>query len=138
MVVIDAEAEKRFEAPVEPATNAPALPQAPATGLLSSNLDLQRVIVWTEPVTRSEILRDVVSAAHRSEPALEPETALRLLQGREAQGSMFLNDGVALPHVRVPKLRRPLPVLGLVHGGVIDVTTEARPIGAGVRPALSR
>ena len=40
---------------------------------------------------------------------------------------MFLNEGVALPHVRVPKLGRPLPVLGLVHGGVIDVKTE-RPI----------
>jgi PTS system nitrogen regulatory IIA component len=40
---------------------------------------------------------------------------------------MFLNEGVALPHVRVPGLRRSLPVLGLVHGGVIDVRTE-RPI----------
>jgi PTS system nitrogen regulatory IIA component len=40
---------------------------------------------------------------------------------------MFLNEGVALPHVRVPGLVRPVPVLGLVRGGVIDVTTE-RPI----------
>jgi len=37
---------------------------------------------------------------------------------------MFLNEGVALPHVRIPKLRRSLPVLGLVQGGVIDVTTQ--------------
>jgi PTS system nitrogen regulatory IIA component len=78
-------------------------------------------------VTREEILRDVVKAAHLAEPGLDPQAALRMLQAREAQGSMFLNEGVALPHVRVPNLSRTLPVLGLVHGGVIDVTTQ-RPI----------
>ena len=128
VVVIDAEAEKRFEEPADATQGSPSpLPQTPATGLLSSMLELERVIVWTEPVTREEILRDVVNAAHGSDPALDPEAALGLLKGREAQGSMFLNEGVAVPHVRVPKLRRPLPVLGLVHGGVIDVATE-RPI----------
>ena len=130
IVVIDAEAEQRFSATAggETAPAAPPVsPQTPPTGLLSSTLDLGRIIVWTEPVTREEILRDVVNAAFRAEPALDSQGALKLLQAREQQGSMFLNEGVALPHVRVPKLRRPLPVLGLVHGGVIDVKTE-RPI----------
>ncbi len=132
VVVIDAEAEERFNAPAEAvapsvATAPSNSSQAPHTGLLSSALDVQRIIVWTEPVTREEILRNVVQAAQRAEPTLDPQATLRLLQAREAQGSMFLNEGIALPHVRIPNLRRTLPVLGLVHGGVIDVTTQ-RPI----------
>jgi mannitol/fructose-specific phosphotransferase system IIA component (Ntr-type) len=129
IVVIDAEAAEHVKAAGEApaATAAPASPQAPHTGLLSAALDPGRVIVWTEPITREEILRDVVKAAHQAEPALDPQEALGMLQAREALGSMFLNEGVALPHVRIPNLRRSLAVLGLVHGGVIDVTTE-RPI----------
>jgi len=131
VVVIDAEAEERFKELENGNGEAPAkampVKQAPATGLLTSSLEPGRVIVWTEPVTREEILRDVVTAAHRAEPALDMAATLKLLQAREAQGSMFLNEGVALPHVRVPGLSRVLPVLGLVHGGVIDVQTE-RPI----------
>jgi two-component system sensor histidine kinase KdpD len=129
VVVIDAEAEERFKDAAEAvAAAAPtASPQAPATGALSSVLDPMRVIVWTEPVTREEILRDVVNAAHRAAPELDPSAVLRLLQARETQGSMFLNEGVALPHVRVPNLSLTVPILGLVHGGVIDVATE-RPI----------
>ncbi|HUO09383.1 MAG TPA: PTS sugar transporter subunit IIA [Phycisphaerae bacterium] len=131
VVVIDAEAEERFkdaaEAVASAATTPAASPQAPATGALSSVLDPTRVIVWTEPVTREEILRDVVNAAHRAAPELDPQAVLRLLHARETQGSMFLNEGVALPHVRVPNLSATVPILGLVRGGVIDVATE-RPI----------
>ena len=129
IVVIDAEAAEHLKEAAEAAAAAapPVSPQTPHTGLLSTALDPGRVIVWTEPLTREEILRDVVTAAHQAEPTLDLQAALRLLQAREAQGSMFLNEGVALPHVRVPGLRRSLPVLGLVHGGVIDVRTE-RPI----------
>jgi len=128
IVVIDAEADEHLKAPADaPASGAaasPVSPQTPHTGLLTAALDPGRVIVWTEPVTREEILRDVVNAAHQAEPSLDAPAALRLLQAREAQGSMFLNEGVALPHVRIPNLRKTLPVLGLVQGGVIDVTTQ--------------
>ncbi len=127
VVVIDAALEERFNhAPDNglPSAPGPAPTQAPPTGLLCSALDRTRILLWTEPVTREEILRDIVVAAQRADPALDPHDALQRLQSREAEGSMFLNEGLALPHVRIPGLRRHLPVLGLVHGGVIDVATE--------------
>jgi two-component system, OmpR family, sensor histidine kinase KdpD len=129
VVVIDAQkAERLAETPdgVQPASSTTTAPfgQVPKTGLLSSALGPSRTLVWTEPVTREEILRDIVRAAHNAEPTLDAPAAMSLLQAREAQGSMFLNEGVALPHVRIPQLRRSLAVFGLVHGGVIDVTTE--------------
>lgn len=129
VVVIDAEAQERFGEPEDGVAAEPKPPvrPAPQTGQLSASLDPGRVIVWTEPVTREEILRDIVQAAKRSAPALDERAAIRLLEAREAQGSMFLNEGVALPHVRMAGLKRTLAVLGLVHGGVIDVQTE-RPI----------
>jgi two-component system sensor histidine kinase KdpD len=127
VVVIDAAAEERFTESTETAAaavnNVNSRP-APATGLLSSALEPGRVIIWTEPVTREEILRDIVNTAHRADSSLDPAAALRLLHAREQQGSMFLNEGVALPHVRIPGLRRALPIVGLVHGGVIDQATE--------------
>jgi two-component system sensor histidine kinase KdpD len=131
VVVIDAQAEQRFaEAAAAPgATSEVPRPTsaAPSTGVLSAALTLDRIIVWTEPMTREEILRDIARTAHQAEPALDLQEALRALEAREAQGSMFLNEGVALPHVRIGKLSRPLAILGLVHGGTIDIQTE-RPI----------
>ena len=35
-----------------------------------------RILVWNEPVTREEILRDVVKAACRAEPSLEFKTGV--------------------------------------------------------------
>ena len=106
VVVIDAEAEERFKEPADGGGRGGTSRFAAGTAYriaFRRHSIAGRVIVWTEPVTREEILRDVVNAAHRAEPSLDPQAALRLLQAREAQGSMFLNEGVALPHVRVPE-----------------------------------
>jgi two-component system, OmpR family, sensor histidine kinase KdpD len=128
IVVIDAQREKSPEDAADSTEQAEpvlsATPQAPATGILSSVLSSTQVIIWKEAVTREEILRDVVAAAQIAEPSLKTEAALRLLREREAEGSMFLNEGIALPHVRMDGLSRSLAVLGVVHGGVVDVRTE--------------
>jgi len=127
IVVIDAEAEGKFaesNGDVEKSATRPVSTSAPATGLLSAALDPSRILIWSEPVTREEILREVVKTAQRGDPSLDTQAALKSLQARESQGSMFLNEGIALPHVRVESLSRTVPVLGLVHAGVIDVNTD--------------
>jgi len=133
IVIIDAQTPAVDETPIptvptaRPAGAAPATAQSPATGNLSAALSAQRIVIWDEPVTKEEILRDVVRAAQTGDPTMDPALALRLLKERETQGSMFLNEGVALPHVRMAGIARTLPVLGIVHGGVIDATT-AHPV----------
>ncbi len=130
VVVIDAQIEDRTNISLDTAiaaatsstTTAPSQP--PRTGVLSSNLDLNHIVLWSTPVTREKILHDVVETAHRADPSLDAPAALRLLQAREAQGSMFLNEGVALPHARIPGLKKSLIILGLPHGGVIDVASD--------------
>jgi mannitol/fructose-specific phosphotransferase system IIA component (Ntr-type) len=49
---------------------------------------------------------------------------LEAIDSREAQGSTFLNEGVAFPHVRIQGLSAPFMALGLPRAGVSDVATD--------------
>jgi len=53
-------------------------------------------------------------------PELDAEGVLRGLELRERDGSTFLDEGVALPHVRVVGLVEPRVALGVPRAGVID------------------
>jgi len=57
------------------------------------------------------------------------DALLGKLQDREAQGSTFLNEGLALPHARIEGLDRPQLALGISHGGIPDAGA-ANPIEA--------
>jgi two-component system sensor histidine kinase KdpD len=48
---------------------------------------------------------------------------VELLRQREAQGSTFLKEDLALPHARVEGLMKPLVTLGLTHQGILDTPT---------------
>ena len=49
------------------------------------------------------------------------EKALEAVLGREREGSTFLNEGIALPHARVPDLSEPRVALGIPRAGVAGV-----------------
>ncbi len=82
------------------------------------------MLIWDRPVTRDQVFRNIVKAAKLKDPTLDADTLLHRLMEREAQGSTFLNEGVALPHVRMEAVRESMAVLGLAHAGVSDVKTE--------------
>jgi mannitol/fructose-specific phosphotransferase system IIA component (Ntr-type) len=60
-------------------------------------------------------------------PGVAIDDVLARLGEREQQGSTFLNEGVALPHARLPGLTTPRVAVGLTHAGVLDAPTE-RPV----------
>lgn len=91
---------------------------------LSDFLDVRQILIWQEPVSKAQVMRDLVHAFVKSNPALDPEFLLQRVQERETQGSTFLNEGVALPHARIENLEKPLVALGLTHAGILDVFTE--------------
>jgi two-component system sensor histidine kinase KdpD len=119
VVVVDAESE-------EP-THATAPLGKP--GSLSSLLTPERIIIWEDAISRSDVIHRLASAIVASTPGLSEEMILNKLAEREAQGSTFLNEGVALPHARLESLLSPQVALGLTHGGVLDAPTE-KPIEA--------
>jgi two-component system sensor histidine kinase KdpD len=96
----------------------------PEQRALSRMLSPGRIVIWNEPVDKEGVLREMAS---RVGPEAGNETADSLLEAidrREAQGSTFLNEGVAFPHIRIEGLAAPFMALGLTRAGVSDVATD--------------
>jgi two-component system sensor histidine kinase KdpD len=128
IVVIDADKRREEETP-DSASAPPAAEQSPEERkpmpvTLSSLLGLGQVLIWERPVTRHQIFREIAKAAKLKDPTLDTGGLIQRLIEREDQGSTFLNEGTALPHVRMEALREFIAVLGIAHAGVSDVTTE--------------
>jgi two-component system, OmpR family, sensor histidine kinase KdpD len=103
----------------------PEQPKAPEMALsLSALLSPGRIIIWDGPVSRGQVLDGLVRAAATGWDTDQIHRAMEAIHHRESQGSTFLNEGVALPHARVPGLPSPRVSMGLCRAGVVDVPTE--------------
>lgn len=131
VVVVDSESQERLagEAPAASASAGASAARPAAAGTLSRLLSEKRIIVWDDPVSRDTIRQKLTDAVVSTTPGLNRESVLRKLAEREAQGSTYLNEGVALPHARLEELMSPQVALGLTHAGVLDAPTE-KPIEA--------
>ncbi len=90
---------------------------------ITTLLNEQGVIVFNDPVTKAHVLSalvDLVSHVH----ALDTTDVLNRVMERESQGSTFLNEGVALPHARIPGLPTAIAAIGITRGGLLDVNTD--------------
>jgi two-component system sensor histidine kinase KdpD len=96
---------------------------------LTRLLKTERIRLWNDPMSKKQVLRELAEAAIDGHPGVKSDDVLKKLAEREAQGSTFLNEGVALPHARLDGLSRPLIALGLTHAGVLDAPTD-KPIEA--------
>ena len=130
VVVVDAESD---EATVQSAAASKPKPvdgKRPASaGSLSAVLSPDRVLIWDEPVQGNDVRRQLVEAIARTTPGLNKVRVIQKLADREAMGSTYLNEGVALPHARLEELTTPQVALGLTHAGLLDAGTE-KPIEA--------
>jgi two-component system sensor histidine kinase KdpD len=138
VVVVDAESDEAMSIPMTATPQAAAAPPKPTApengrsvapppakpGPLADLLTPQRIVVWDEPVAKRDVLRRLTEAIDGALAPVTPSQALDALQAREQQGSTFLNEGVALPHARVPGLTAPQVALGVTHAGVLDAPTD--------------
>jgi two-component system, OmpR family, sensor histidine kinase KdpD len=92
--------------------------------VLSQWLSPRRVVIWDTAIGRETVLRILASTIWREAGIRDPEGLFEAIMKREAQGSTFLNEGVAFPHVRIAGLAAPIIALGLTKGGVADVAAE--------------
>jgi len=106
--------------PTAPETKAPPVRQT----ALSLPLSARRIIIWDVPVQKEAVLRTLAAAMGKDNGIKDLEGLYADIIKREEQGSTFLNEGVAFPHVRVNGLQKPLIALGLTRQGVSDVATE--------------
>jgi mannitol/fructose-specific phosphotransferase system IIA component (Ntr-type) len=87
------------------------------------------VVIWDQPVSRDNALRRLVDSLNKDSLGSALEGLFDKILEREEQGSTFLNEGVAFPHVRIEGLADPLVALGLTKKGISDISTE-KPIEA--------
>jgi two-component system sensor histidine kinase KdpD len=137
VVVVDAETEERtngeFTEGALPSVGTASATAAPTfarpAGTLSRLLSPDRIIIWDDAVSRTDVRDRLVKAVTSNGSPLRADEVLKKLAEREEQGSTFLNEGVALPHARFDSLMSPQVALGLTHGGILDAPTE-KPIEA--------
>ncbi len=96
----------------------------PGQRVLSHLLSPGRIVIWDKPVDKEGVLRALASTVGSAAGSVTVESLLEAIDRREAQGSTFLNEGVAFPHVRVAGLAAPFLALGLTRAGVSDVATK--------------
>ena len=123
VVVVDSQAEERMKGDTP---ERGARPSGTGGGgvLLGDMLDAGRIVVWETPVSKQQVLEGLVAALAGGNPEVDARGAIEGLTAREGQGSMFLNEGVALPHARVAGLTRSHVALGLTHAGVVDAPAD--------------
>jgi two-component system sensor histidine kinase KdpD len=128
VVVVDAEADEKLasEIAAETAAGSPATPSEPrrATGPVGGMLTPGRIVIWDHPVSKQDILERMVAAIKAEGVAIDVASVVNRLREREARGSTFLNEGVALPHARIDELEGPQIALGLTQAGVLDAPTD--------------
>jgi two-component system sensor histidine kinase KdpD len=102
----------------------PASPAEESGATLSQLLSPQSIVIWNEPVTREDLLRQLTDAAWCDHAADQRLKKIEAVLEREQQGSTFFNEGVAFPHARIAGLKGSCVALGLTRGGVSDVTND--------------
>ena len=91
---------------------------------LSSVLQPHHIVIWQAPVARAEVLRRLVECLAPAGGPWDVDAVLAKIEERERLGSTFMNQGLALPHIRLAGLGAPLMALGLTHGGISDLSGE--------------
>jgi len=124
IIVVDAESEERRSTDFVEPTGSDAMSGIRPAGTLSRLLTPQRIVIWEDPASREDVRMRLVNTIVSTVSGLSTQTVMEKLAEREAQGSTFLNEGIALPHARLDKLESPQVALGLTRSGLLDVVTE--------------
>jgi two-component system sensor histidine kinase KdpD len=133
VIVLDTREERPISSSLQPEIPEEELAGRPAGAagappaerqVLSRWLSPRRVVIWDAAVEKETVLRILASTIGREAGIDDPEGLFESVMKRETQGSTFLNEGVAFPHVRMAGLAAPVVALGLTKGGVADEATE--------------
>lgn len=100
-----------------------------AAGRLADALLESRVLLFDQPVTKAEVLRQLVELIAKERHEINTEWVMAAIARREDLGSTFLNESVAVPHARIDGLDKVEIALAVTRGGIMDIGSE-RPLEA--------
>jgi two-component system sensor histidine kinase KdpD len=101
----------------------------PGVIALSSLIPKHRIFIWRDPLSKTEAIGQLVKACSYDMPVISQEKLSEAVFDREAQGSTFFTEGIALPHARISGLQESIAAMGIAPQGVTDheagITVEA-------------
>ena len=92
--------------------------------LISNLVRLDRILFFDVGIAKDEVLRKLATCIARDDAAISVDKVLEAIKFREAQGSTFLNEGIAFPHGKVPHLEHFELAIAVTREGLLDVATE--------------
>jgi mannitol/fructose-specific phosphotransferase system IIA component (Ntr-type) len=94
---------------------------------LAVTLQPERVIE-IQSTDKVGALRELVAAAARSGEAVDEAALHKAVLEREELSSTAFGDGLAMPHVRLPGIKRFLTVLGRANVGIDFAAQDGQPV----------
>jgi PTS system nitrogen regulatory IIA component len=85
------------------------------------------VVLDLESQVKSDILGEMARALAAAEPGLEPDSLLRVLEEREGLQSTGIGEGVAIPHGKLPGLKRLVASFARSRSGVDFDSIDGQP-----------
>lgn len=88
------------------------------------------VILGLESDTKVDALAEMVSHAVKAKclPSARRDEVLTILHEREDRGSTAFGGGMAVPHARVPRLRKPFGVVARSISGIDFRSVDGEPV----------
>ena len=90
-------------------------------------LSEELVLSDLKATTKTDVLVELASAVVRQHPELDGARLVAALEDRERLNSTALGDGVAIPHGKLPGLRRVLAAFGRSRAGVDFQSLDGKP-----------
>lgn len=82
-----------------------------------------RIMIWDRVMEKKAAMEDLVSLCTHNRPGFLKEKAANAVMDREAQGSTFLGEEIAIPHAMVEGLDTPLMAFGISSCGIFEQET---------------
>jgi len=82
-----------------------------------------QALLWRESLPKEDAYRKLLKLSVAGRKDLEESQVWTILRKREAQGSTYLAENVALPHARIHDLPSPILTIGIAPKGIIEPET---------------
>lgn len=97
-------------------------------GAFGIKIDKDAICVFGDGVTKDEALEHMVDAILSTHVVEDREVFRKAVYERESVMSTGIGSGVAIPHVRIPEVKRPTIGLGVSRQGVPFETLDDAPV----------
>ncbi len=97
-------------------------------GAFGIDIDKEAICIFGDNVTKNEALEHLVDAILKTRVVDDREVFRQAVYERESVMSTGIGSGVAIPHVRIPEVKRPTIGLGLSRAGIPFETLDNAPV----------